>query len=448
VVPSPVTAVSPAKDPTKIHCGPFHRKSMFLIGGLFVSLLILGVAYWALPRFLKWQTRRDLTLRNLDRASSTLDQFERWYGVDGESRFLRARLCRKRGDWNGVHDALLQAQKLQYPVNLLEREQWLVQAQSGQLRPAEPHLPQLLVDPQNDGGEICEAFVNGYFLNHRLTDALRLLDAWIADYPKDAEPRIIRGKIRVDQQYLKEAEADFRAAWSCDPKSSSAALELADVLILQRQVEEALLIYQMITGAKDVQLRARLGEAKSQRMLDHPETARSIAERILNGEPENRDALLELALADLELDHISEAIVSLRRALDLNPRSIIVRQGLAKALRAAGELDEARDHARYVEKARSALANAEQLATRVTTHPDDIEARYEIGITYLQYAVPERGIQWLKSVLNYDPTHNAANQALSEYYSKQATTSTAHNKGSSTDLEETHARPANSREPR
>lgn len=431
--------MSPAKDPTKIHRGPLHQKAVFWIGGLLVSLLIVGAAYGALPRFLKWQTRRELTLRNLDKASSTLDQFERWYGVDGESSFLRARLCRKRGDWNGVHDALLQAKERQYPVRLLEREQWLVQAQSGQLRPAEPHLPQLLVDPQNDGGEICEAFVNGYFLNHRLTDALRLLDAWIADYPKDAEPRIIRGKIRIDQQYLKEAEADLRAAWSIDPKSSSAALELADLLVLERQIEEALQIYQKMTGSKGVQLRAQLGEAKSQRLLNHPEIARSIAERILNGEPENRDALLELALADLDLDHISEAVATLKRALDLNPRSIIVRQGLAKALRAAGELDQARDHARYVEKARSALANAEQLATHVTAHPDDIEARYEIGITYLQYAVPERGIQWLKSVLNYDPNHKGANQALSDYYAKLSTTSSARDEASATNPEGVHS---------
>ncbi|HEY4259917.1 MAG TPA: tetratricopeptide repeat protein [Schlesneria sp.] len=419
MVPSPVTEVSPAKNLAKIHRKRLHQKMVLLISGL----LIVGAAYWALPRFLKWQVRRDLTLRNLDKASSTLDQFDRWYGVDGESSFLRARLCRKRGDWNGVHEALVQAQKLQYPVALLEREQWLTQAQSGQLRPAEPHLPQLLVDPQNDGGEICEAFVNGYFLNHRLTDALRLLDAWIGDYPKDPEPRIIRGKIRVDQQYLKEAEADLRVARSLAPKSSAAALELADVLILERQVEEALQIYQKFTGTNHDSLRARLGEARAERLLNHAETARSIAERILNDDPENREALLELALADLELNGATQAVTTLKRALELNPRSIVVRQGLAKALRAAGRSDQAREHAKYIEKAQMALAYADQLATRVASHPDDVEARYEIGMTYLQYAVPERGIQWLKSVRNYDPNHKRTNQALADYYAKQSATS-------------------------
>jgi thioredoxin-like negative regulator of GroEL len=445
VVPSPVTEVNPATDPSKVRRSSFNRRSIIVAGSLLLGLLLIGTVLRVLPGFLKWQTRRELTLRDLDKASATLDQLERWYDADGESSFLRARLSRKRGDWNGVRDALLQAQKLQYPVSLLEREQWLAQAQSGQLRPAEPHLPQLLVDPQNDGGEICEAFVNGYFLNHRLTDALRLLDAWIADYPNDPEPRIIRGKIRVDQQYLKEAESDLRAARSLDPKSSSAALELADVLILERQVEEALQIYQMFLGTKDDPLRARLGEAKAQRLLNHPEVAHAIAEQILKGDPESREALLEQALADLDLNRTSAAVVTLKQALELNPRSITVRQALAKALRAAGDPDQAREHARYVEKAQSALANAEQLATRVTAFPDDIEARYEIGITYLEYAVPERGIQWLKSVLNYDPTHKRANQALSDYYSKQATTSPPRENDSATDPQGTRA---NSKDPR
>lgn len=406
-----VPTVTPAAK-TILARGRWRKRTLIV----FALVLMIGGGVWGLPWFLKWQARRDLSSRQLDRAAANLKFLERWCGPDGESQFLQARLERKRGNWTAVREALLKAKDRGYPVNLLEREQWLTLAQNGQLRAAEPNLPKLLVDPRDDGAEICEAFVNGYFLNHRMNDALRLLDAWIADYPKDPEPLIIRGKIRVEQQYLKDAETDLRAAWSIDPKSSSSALELADVLVLERQVEAALKIYQQASAGLGQRVRAQLGEAKSQRLLGHPDKARSIAQDILRQEAANREALLEQALADLELNHNDDAVVALTEAVKMNPRSIVARQALARALRATGKPEEAREHAEYVAEAQEAVQKADQLATRITQHPEETETRYQIGMTYLRYAVPERGLQWLKSVLNYDPNHKAAKQALDEYY--------------------------------
>lgn len=344
-----------------------------------------------------------------------LDRLESWFGVDGESSFLRARLCRKRGDWTGVRDSLLLARDLHFPVNQLEREQWLTLAQSGQLRAAEPFLAGLLTDPREDGAEICEAYVNGFFLNYRMPEALQLLDAWIADYPRDPEPLLIRSKIRVEQQFLKEAEADLRTAWSLDRTSSTAGLDLADVLVLERRIDDALKIYQQVSAWPTHPKRAELGVAKALRLLNQPEAARSVSQELVQRDPNDREALLELALADLELNRHEAAASSLKRALTLNPRSLVVRQALARALRATGDHEAARNHAEYVAEAQTALQRADKLTAQVSQHPEDVQARYEIGMIYLQYAVPERGIQWLKSALNYDPNHQAATRALKEY---------------------------------
>ncbi len=367
------------------------------------------------PRYLKWQVRQATQARQFDTASITLDRLERWFGVDGESSYLRARLCRKRGDWTGVRDSLLRAKELHFPVNQLEREQWLTLAQTGQLRLAEPFLARLLTDPREDGAEICEAYVNGFFLNYRMPEALQLLDAWIADYPRDPEPLLIRSKIRVEQQFLKEAEADLRTAWSLDRTSSTAALELADVLVLERRIDEALTIYQQVSTWPTHPERAELGAAKALRLMNQLEAARSISQELVQRGPDDREALLELALADLELNRHAEAVITLKKALTLNPRSLVVRQALARALRAIGDHEAAREHAEYVADAQAALQRADKLTVQVSQHPNDIEARYEIGMIYLRYAVPERGIQWLKSVLNYDPNHQAATRALKEY---------------------------------
>lgn len=375
-----------------------------------------GMAIWlAMPHALKWQVRRDLSARDYTAARRDLDRLDTWFGHDGESSFLRARLGRKLGDWDAVRQLLLRARDQKYPVELLEREQWLALAQSGQLRAAEPHLSRLLTDPRDDGAEICEAYVNGYFVNYRLSDAVKLLDAWIADFPKDPEPRLIRGKIRAEQQFLKEAESDLREARSLDSRSAAIALELADVLVLQRRVEEAVALYRQAALSGTHPVRARVGEAKSLRLLNRPDQARSVAEEILAEDKSNREARLELGLADLDLGHIDDAIAGLQQALQQNPRSLVVRQALARALRENGNLDQAREHAAYVAEAQAALQRADALTVRVTTHPNDAKARHEIGSIYLKYAVPERGVQWLKSALNCDPNHHEAKKALEEY---------------------------------
>lgn len=379
-------------------------------------LVVCGIGLTATlgPRYLKWRVRQATTARQFDTAFTWLERLETLFGVDGESSFLRARLCRKRGDWPGVHDALLRARERQFPVHQLEREQWLTLAQSGQLRSAEPFLARLLTDPQDDGAEICEAYVNGFFLNYRMPEALQLLDAWIADFPNDPQPLLIRAKIRVEQQYLKEAEVDLRTAWSLDRTSSTAALDLADVLLLQRRIDDALKIYREVSSWRTHPVRAELGVAKALRLLNQPEASRAISQQIIQREANNREALLERALADLELNRHTEAATVLEKALTLNPRSLTVRQALARALRATGHAEAAREHAEYVAEAQTALQRAENLATEVTQHPNNVQARYEIGMIYLQYAVPERGVQWLKSVLNYDPNHQAAMRALNE----------------------------------
>jgi Flp pilus assembly protein TadD len=383
------------------------------------GLLTLVEIWLAAPAILKWQMRRAIIARDLDSAEILLNRMQRWFRIDGESEFLRARLNRKRGNWSEVRDSLLQARKLKYPVDLLEREQWLTQAQSGQLRQVEARLPQLLTDPRDDGAEICEAFVNGYFLNHRMSEVVRLLDAWVADFPKDPEPLLIRGKIRIEQQFLKQAEADLQAASTLAPSSVAITLELANLLILERQVDSALEHFHKLVIAHPAELRSRIGEAKCLRLLNRFPEARSAVQKVLELDPSNREGLVELGLVQVELEDYQDATATLQQALVINPRSLVVRQALARACRATGDMVHAREHAEYVAEAQAALAKADQLASRVGQRPHDAGIRYEIGHIYLRYAVPERGVQWLRSALDCDPNHQAAKQALTEFLAKQ-----------------------------
>jgi tetratricopeptide (TPR) repeat protein len=373
----------------------------------------------AAPALMKRQVRGALAAHDPDRATLWLDRAERWFGADGETCFLRARTARKIGDWTGVRAQLLKAQALGLPPAQLEREQCLALAQSGQLRDVESKLPGLLANPQDDGPEICQAFVNGYFLNHRMTEAARLLDAWIADFPRDPEPLYIRGKIHSTSQFYKDAEHDFRAALSLDRAYWPAALELADTLVLEHEFDPALEIYRRAAAVPAPSVRGRLGEIKCLRLLQRLGDARDRARSLLAELPDSREALLELGLVELEEEEYATATPLLKRTLAMNPRSLVARQALARALRGMGDAAGAGEHAAYVERAQAALQRADRLADTVAEHPDDAQLRYEIGMIYLEYAVPERGLNWLKSALNCDPAHQEAQAALTNYLANQ-----------------------------
>jgi tetratricopeptide (TPR) repeat protein len=397
-----------------------RNRRLLAVGLTAVVLAAIWPLHWGAAVLTKREARSALASRDLDRAALWLNRAESWFGADAESSFLRARVARKTGDWDGVRTQLQRAQVLGLAEAQLEREQWLALAQSGQLRDVESKLPRLLANPQEDGPEICEAFVNGYFLNYRMNEAARLLDAWIADFPRDPEPLVIRGKIRSTSQFYKDAEQDFRAAWSLKRTFWPAALELADTLILEHEFDPALEIYRRAAAIPAHSARARIGEIKCLRLLQRLEQARGSAQRLLEEAPDSREALLELGLVDLEDGEYAAATPILKKALAFNPRSLVVRQALARALRGMGDVAGAREQAAYLEQAQSALQRADQLSIKVADEPDNAELRYEIGKIYLQYAVPERGVNWLKSALNCDPGHQAARTALTNYLANPA----------------------------
>ena len=184
----PETSLVPANR--RIYWG---RKRIFACWATIFLVAWFGPSWIA--RGAQWQARQQLVARQPEKALRWLDLATAVVGANSDERFLRARAQRKLGRLDLAKSLLLHAFELGYPRDRLEREQWLCMAQTGQLRQAEPHLVQLLTDPQGDVEEICEAFVNGFGMNYRFDDALKVLDAWISDYGQDPYPYYLRGRI-------------------------------------------------------------------------------------------------------------------------------------------------------------------------------------------------------------------------------------------------------------
>lgn len=368
----------------------------------------------------QWRAETALRAHDADAALIWLHRAQRFAPRDARIEFLLARAYRKQGLMNDVREHLQRAWNLGYSVPLLDREQWLASAQTGQLNMAEPHLAELLTDPQGDSADICEAFVNGFFLNYRLQDALRLLQPWIADFPGDPHPLVIRAKIFEETRRWQDAEQDLRHALALSPRHAEAACELGRVLTEQKQPQAAFEFYQQAANDPALRVEALLGRAKCLRLTGQAEAARAQLNELAMLDPDSLAVLLELGRLASDSGRYAEAVDILRKGFAREPANLELRYALAVALRGAGKPDEARAHFEFQAKGQAARVRAWRLISGVELNPGDLPARYEIGTIFLQYGPEDKGVIWLQSVLDYDPGHREAHARLAEYYEQRA----------------------------
>lgn len=380
-----------------------------------VAVVVLGRPYFA--QFPISRAEQAIAAHEPESALTWLDRAEWIAGNRGEIEFLRARAERKLGQLERTREHLQKAFELGFPVERIEREQWLALAQSGQLGEVEKYLSRLLTDPQGDAAEICEAYVSGFVLNHRFAEALAILDAWKADVPDDPYPDLMRAKVMIRQRSWQDA-ANLLQPLVEEGTYPEAAFLLATAYERLDRLEEGLALYQSVPPDSEYFDAAQLGAAHVYRLTGEYASARAVLEELLERSPDDAATLTEFGLLEVDAGHYERAEQLLRQAGVDQGRNIKARYGLATALRGQGKLDEARAEFEWVREAESAMARLEKYADQAGTDPDDLESRYQAGRLCLEYGSEEIALHWLQSVLNYDPDHLPTHRALVELYER------------------------------
>ncbi|MEZ6062552.1 MAG: tetratricopeptide repeat protein [Planctomycetaceae bacterium] len=394
-----------------------HFRSWKRVGSLFVLAVIVCFSG---SYALRWhgirQARQALTIHDPDLALQWLATARRFSFDNAEIQFLTARAYRRLGDPEAMRQHLELAGKLGWPRDVLEREFTLAQAQAGMLQQAEPYLQGMLLDSGGDGAEICAAFVNGYVHHYQFGRAFALLDAWEKDFPVDAEPYMMRGRLRYQWQDWTAAEAAFRAALDRRPELFEAKLGLAHVLAAQQKLDVAERLYLECLKSRPHDTGLLIGWGECLANQGRPEEAADVFHQAIANEPDNCSARLGLGKISLDNGDADEAITWLEPALAACPRQPDVRYIYAQALLASGRKDAAAEHLEFFKSASDALREVSRLTLHLVTNPDDLKARFEVGRLYLEFGTAEEGANWLKTVLAVDPNHVPAHRLLMEYY--------------------------------
>ena len=64
------------------------------------------------------------------------------------------------------------------------------------------------------------------------------------------------------------------------------------------------------------------------------------------------------------------------------------------------------------------LRRMDRLVRGVSERPNDLAARYEAGVIFLQYGMTQDGLHWLSTALELDPNHRPTHRALADYYER------------------------------
>jgi predicted Zn-dependent protease len=344
---------------------------------------------------------------------------------DPETHYLFARAYRRLGDTTNVHKHLVRAKELGFVVELLQREQWLMQAQLGQLKSSERSLQHLMRGDDPNPGEICEALVTGYLRQYRFDDAGLVIDAWQADYPDDPQPHFSLGMVWVHLQTWKKAAAEFRLVLEKDSDHHRARLELAKSLTESQQFEAAIESYKLCLKAPETAAAGKIGLARCYLPVGNPAAARKILEELLTEDANHQSARILMGELCLMEGAPKDAIKWLTPALEIAPNDPVLRHQFAVALHAVGRHDEADKHDAFVEEANAAIENAIVLMDKLREKPGGADSRYEIGATLLKYGSPNEGLMWLQSGLEVSPSHQLTHKILAEFFESKGQTELA-----------------------
>ncbi len=424
-----------------------------LILGVVVALV--GVAFWK-PISVTWtlhEARGLLRQRESERAVALLSTAHQRDPQHPEVNYLLARGFRRLGQFNKVVEHLDLAEGFGWPGELIRLEQLMGAAQAGQLTASAPELYKFLSrggDYGDEGPEVCEALVNGYFLSYQFGLAQPLLDEWQAAYPEDSQCYMFRGLFFENRSNPGKAVGEYRKAVELSGERTDVRLRLAQVLKKTNQYDEAIAQFEICRSEDPGHPEVLTGLGQCYHGQGQIEPARQMFQKVLATEADFFDAQLALGQLEETAGRPAEALRWLRPACRRRPSDTEARYSLALSLQKVGRqqrdaipwppsealtlgqalswagqraeasltLSEASHHFQFVADAQQAMGRVQVWTDIIRSEPRNADLRYKIGNHLMKYDNPEHGLGWLLSVLDIDPEHVPTHRLLADYYER------------------------------
>ncbi|MCX7421176.1 MAG: tetratricopeptide repeat protein [Planctomycetia bacterium] len=392
------------------------RRAVCILGlvGLTV-VLTMNWSHWMVSRQINAACRA-LEARDPDIALALLNEASAAEPSRSDLYFWMARAYRRQGHLDDVRRCLNKASRFGFSTDRVEREEWLAMAQVGQLKEAEPHLIELLINPGDDGPDICEAYVNGCFATHRFPQALKILEVWQKDFPRDPQPYLFHAILNKMSMAHSRVVENYQKAYDLAPNRFDIRLKLGLALMELNNTQEAIPHFDWLLKKRPENPDVKTGWGRLLVQLGKNDMAREALEAVQRSHPEHVESLIALGQLELAENNLDRAIQLLQKGTQHERHNSEVRYALANALQQAGRSREAREQYEFVTNAHAAQQKLQRLRNQVMLDSNDLEARFQIAELLRDYGTPAERLGWLRSIIQINARYRPAYTALVECY--------------------------------
>jgi tetratricopeptide (TPR) repeat protein len=361
-----------------------------------------------------WQQAQEaFAAQDYLRAQKHLEQCLELCPLDAEAHFLLARACRQIDDEAGWQTHLHQAALLQWSREEIQLETALMKAQSGDINSVQSLLLGYLDARHPEEVLIVEALVKGYLETFRLKDVLSWTGQWMERYPEDARPWVYRGRAFYLSRSPSRAIPAYKQALQLNPDQAEAHLQLAGVLMVQSDFEQALPHFQACLRIRPDDPTAQVGASNCYYSLGRMKEARTTLDELFAKHPLNAAGFLVRAKLELAEEAPAEALKQLKQAEALAPHEIDITYTFISVLGKLGRYDEALKYQQKLRDLRQQLDVLENVRRKINRDPTNVALRHEAGMIALRLGQEKEAVNWFVSVLQIDPNHAPTRRQLS-----------------------------------
>lgn len=395
-----------------------HRPRSWLLG--LSSFVAVVAGFWYGYGFWQWRAAQQaIAAGRWTEAQSGFESCARVWPRSVAVRLIAARAARLAGDVAAAEAHLNECLRLQKgATDSIQLEVLLLRVQLGEVDEVAPGLLLLVDNRHPESSVILETLAKSYMHNLRYRPALDCLDRWIEQAPEATRPHDWRGWVLERLNNPTEALKAYAHALELDPELVSVRLRVAEILLGKSNAPEALphleRLYERHPERPDVQ--ARLGQCRFQQ--GQFAAARKLLEAAAQKLPDDPPLLIHLAWLELQdANRPAKAEEYLRRVLKIDAADVEAQFSLSTALQLQGRAEEAAAALERYKTTRALLERANRQLQEEAEQPSrDPDAACQMGISLLAIGQERLGLYWLHQALNRAPAHQAAHQALAEFY--------------------------------
>ncbi len=389
-----------------------------IVYALIAVLLILATVahYW--DTLTVWRLHnRAAELSQTSRDDEAIEQLRAALLVDRhdpQTVFMLARSHRRVGDYQAATYLLSTAEELGAKSEQIELERTLLAVQAGQIRGFDQKFSQLIVDMPEQSADIIQAYAIGLFANQQSERAFQLVADWEATTPQDPQPKFLQAYLFQESNHLDLAADAYRAGLKLSEDAPLMRRRLGQVLLTLGKADEALVELKKCLQASpdDVEVHYLLAQgAQQQNELD---TALQELDGILATSPIHFGAQRLRGRIYLDKGEPHAAIADLQGVVTAHPDDTVAREALGRAMQALGRNDEARVHFDFVAATTKYQHETDRLLRQMVEEPKNADLPYETALRLIQSGNLEDGAKWLRTALELQPDHTAAQLALAD----------------------------------